>query len=141
LETVVPIVRILIADDNEMVRRGVTRILSSVTDLQVCGEARDGSEALRKARELLPDLIILDISMPGINGAEAARRLRQEVPRAKILVISQHDPIQLLPRVIEAGAHACVDKGRLSTDLLVAIQGVMATPGAIESHTLAKNET
>src|SRR5271163_2974415 len=96
---------ILIADDNEMVRRGVRAILSSETTWQVCGEAIDGTDALMKARELRPDVILLDISMPGINGLEAARLLHQEVPTAKIIVISQHDPTQLLPRVIESGAH------------------------------------
>jgi YesN/AraC family two-component response regulator len=66
--------RILIADDNDMVRRGVMGIFSSELNWEICGEARDGSEALRKARELLPDLILLDISMPGINGLQAAGR-------------------------------------------------------------------
>jgi two-component system response regulator NreC len=122
--------RILIADDNDMVRRGVVRILASVTNSEVCGEARDGSEALRKARELLPDLILLDISMPGINGLEVARLLRQEVPETKILVISQHDPIQLLPRAIEAGAHACVDKSRLGSDLVATMESLRRTSEA-----------
>ena len=70
--------RILIADDSDAVRRGVCGILSSEKDLEVCGEAKDGSEALQKARELMPDLILLDISMPGMNGLEVARRLREE---------------------------------------------------------------
>jgi two-component system, NarL family, response regulator NreC len=116
-------VRILIADDNDKVRRGIMEILSSATDLQVCGEARDGSEALRKARELMPDLVLLDVSMPDINGLEVARLLRKEVPEVKILVMSQHDPMRLLPDAIKAGAYACLDKGRLSTDLLVTLRG------------------
>ena len=114
--------RILIADDNDVVRRGVKGILSSEKDCEVCGEARNGAEALQKARELLPDLIILDISMPEMNGLEAARFLRKEVPQAMIVVISQHDPVQLRPRVVEAGAADCVDKGRLSSDLLAVIK-------------------
>ena len=125
--------RILIADDNDMVRRGVIGILSSVTDWEICGEAGDGSEALRKARELLPDLILLDISMPGQSGLEAARLIRQELPKAKILIMSQHDPIQLLPRVLEAGAHACVDKSRLSKDLLASIKRVAGSSEAFSS--------
>src|SRR6267142_668741 len=100
--------RILIADDNDAVRRGVVGLLSSEAGWKVCGEARDGSEALQKARELLPDLILLDVSMPGINGLEVSRLLRQEVPQARILVISQHDPIQLMTRVIAAGGDGCV---------------------------------
>jgi DNA-binding NarL/FixJ family response regulator len=122
------IMRILIADDNDAVRNGVVGLLSSERGWKVCGEARDGSEALQKARELLPDLILLDISMPGMNGLEAARLLRQELPEAKILVISQHDPIQLLPRVVEAGGNGCVDKSRLSTDLVASIKSIEVLP-------------
>jgi len=119
--------RILIADDNDVVRRGVVRLLSE-TGWNVCGEARDGLEALQKARELLPDVILLDFSMPGMNGLEAARLLRQELPEAKILMLSQHDPIQLLPSVVEAGGDACLDKSRLSTDLLACIKSIEALP-------------
>jgi DNA-binding NarL/FixJ family response regulator len=120
--------RILIAADNDGVRRAVVRLLSSETDWKVCGEARDGSEALQKARELLPDLILLDVSMPGMNGLEVARLLRQELPEAKILVISQHDPNHLLPSVVEAGGNACVDKSRLSTDLVASIKNIEVFP-------------
>jgi len=120
--------RIFIADDNDAVRRGVVRLLSSETGWEVCGEARDGSESLQKARELRPDLILLDVSMPGMNGLEVARLLRQELPGAKILVISQHDPIHLLPSVVEAGGNACVDKSRLGTDLVASIKNIEALP-------------
>jgi DNA-binding NarL/FixJ family response regulator len=120
--------RILIADDSDGVRRGVVRLLSSEAGWRVCGEARDGSEALQKARELLPDLILLDVSMPGMNGLEVARLLRQELPEAKILVISQHDPIHLLPGVVEAGGDGCLDKSRLSTDLVASIRSIEALP-------------
>ena len=127
--------RILIVDDNEMVRRGVTLLLSSRATWQVCGDAGNGKEALRKAMELRPDLILLDISMPGANGLEVARTLRHEMPEIKIVIMSHHDPIQLLPRALEAGAHACVDKDRLSTDLLPAIESL---GGPSESHRAAK---
>jgi two-component system response regulator NreC len=120
--------RILIADDNDAVRRGVMGLLSSETGWKVCGEARDGSEALQKARELRPDLILLDVSMPGLSGLEAARLLRRELPEVKILVISHHDPMHLVPRVVEAGGNACVDKSRLSTDLVASIKSIEGLP-------------
>jgi DNA-binding NarL/FixJ family response regulator len=120
--------RIFIADDNDAVRRGVVGLLSSETGWKVCGEARDGSEALQKARELRPDLILLDISMPGMNGLEVARLLRQALPEARILVVSQHDPIHMLPSVVEAGGDGCVDKSRLGTDLVASIKNIEILP-------------
>ena len=122
--------RILIADDNERVRRGVRGILSCEANYQVCGEAVDGADALRKARELSPDLILLDVSMPGPDGLETARLLRRETPKVKVIIMSQHDPVQLLPRAIEAGADGCVDKSRLDADLLATIQSIESTSNA-----------
>ena len=123
--------RILIVDDNERIRRGVFNILASKKNWNVCGEARDGMEAIRKARELLPDLILLDISMPGLNGLEAARLLRQEIADTKILLMSQYDPIPLLPGAIQAGANGCVDKSRLGTDLLSSIERISGISEAL----------
>lgn len=122
--------RILIADDNERVRRGVRGILSTEGNCEVCGEAVDGADALQKARELSPDLILLDVSMPGADGLETARLLRRELPKVKVIIMSQHDPVQLLPRAIEAGADACVDKSRLDADLLATIQSIESTSNA-----------
>jgi DNA-binding NarL/FixJ family response regulator len=123
--------QILIVDDNERIRRGVLEILASKKNWNVCGEARDGMEAIRKARELLPDLILLDISMPGLNGLEAARLLRQETAHTKILLMSQYDPISLLPGAIQAGANGCVDKSRLGTDLLSSIERISGISEAL----------
>jgi DNA-binding NarL/FixJ family response regulator len=117
--------KILIADDNTMVRRGISGILSREKDLEICGEASDASETLKKVDELRPDLILLDVSMPGMNGLKAAHLLREKVPDLKILIISQHDPEQLLPRSLEAGAHGCIDKARVATDLLPAIRTML----------------
>jgi DNA-binding NarL/FixJ family response regulator len=126
--------RILIADDSALVRHGVTDILAFAGNCEVCGEAKDGADAIQKARELLPDLILLDISMPGLNGLDVARVLRKEVPTAKIMMMSQHDPVLFLPRAVEAGADACIDKSRLGTDLVAAIESVERNSGAHPNH-------
>jgi two-component system response regulator NreC len=121
--------RILVVDDNERVRRGVMNILASRTDWQLCGEATDGMEAIQKACELQPDLILLDLSMPRLNGLETARILRREIAGAKILILSQHDAVKLLPEAIQAGADGCVDKSLLGTDLLCSIDRVTGNGG------------
>jgi two-component system response regulator NreC len=110
--------RILIADDNQLVRRGIAGLLSGENTCEICGEASNADETLQKADELRPDLILLDVSMPGTDGLNTAQLLKQKFPALKILIISQHDPKQLLPRSLEAGAHGCIDKARISTDLL-----------------------
>ena len=81
--------RILIADDNPLVRKGVRRILSSQLNHEVCGEASDGTEVLRLAHMLLPDLVLLDVSMPGSGGLQVARILRRELPHVKIVIVSR----------------------------------------------------
>jgi DNA-binding NarL/FixJ family response regulator len=116
--------RVLIADDNELVRRGVAELLSDDRDLEVCGEAADSNETLQKAGELRPDLVLLDFSMPGMDGLNTAKLLRQKFPSLKILIVSQHDPKKLLPRSLQAGAQGCIDKARLATDLLPALRSV-----------------
>lgn len=101
--------------------------MSSPTDWTICGEARDGLEALQKAHELLPDLIRLDLRMPGMNGLDATRRLRLEQPEAKILVITHYDPVQVCPGIVNAGGDACLDKARLGTDLVTIIKSLRRT--------------
>ena len=119
--------RILVADDHEVVRRGIVDLLSQIGH-EVCGEAANSADVIQKASELRPDLILLDVSMPGTNGLEIARILKQKLPQTKILIISQHDPQHLLPRSLEAGADGAVDKARLSRDLLPAIRELEKTP-------------
>ncbi|HEY1462456.1 MAG TPA: response regulator transcription factor [Terriglobales bacterium] len=118
--------RILIADDNALLRRGVTRVLSDEPGWEICGEAMDGADVLQKARELHPDVVVLDIRMPGYNGFEAAHLLRKEFPALKILIMSQFDPAELLPRAREAGADGCVDKARIASDLTQEIKKLAA---------------
>ncbi len=114
--------RILIADDSELIRRCVSALLSAEPAWEICGEAPDSAEALRKARALQPNLILLDISMPGIGGLEVARHLRRELPETKIVVMSQHDPRHMRERVIDAGGDACLDKGLLAIELITTIK-------------------
>jgi DNA-binding NarL/FixJ family response regulator len=121
--------RILIADDGDIVRRGIASVLSFEARWQVCGEARDGAETMQKATLLRPDLVLLDVNLPDVSGLEIARFLRAEVPTAKILLVSQHDPTHLLPRAIEAGANGCLDKGCLGAQLLPAIRACLAERG------------
>jgi DNA-binding NarL/FixJ family response regulator len=116
--------RILVVDDNDRVRRGVIAILASRTNWEVCGQAQDGAEAIQKVRELRPDLILLDISMPGMNGLDVARAVRREMADAKILIMSQNDPASMLQGALEAGANGCVDKSRVGTELLSSIESI-----------------
>ncbi|MGA7378032.1 MAG: response regulator transcription factor [Candidatus Sulfotelmatobacter sp.] len=122
--------RILVVDDNVLVRRGVIEILASRKNWEVCAEAQEGEEAIQKAQEFRPDVILLDISMPGMNGLEVARAIRHKFADAKILIMSQHDPASLLPSAIQAGANGCVDKSRLATDLLSSIESVVGSAQA-----------
>jgi DNA-binding NarL/FixJ family response regulator len=119
--------RILVADDNQFVRRGIVRLLAQEDGMEVCGEASDSSDAIQKVTELEPDMILLDISMPGGNGLETARILKQKFPKIKILIVSQHNPEQMLSLSIEAGASGCVDKARIAVDLLPTIRGLQNT--------------
>jgi|SRR5579862_2016559 DNA-binding NarL/FixJ family response regulator len=116
--------RILIADDHHLVRRGVADILSKEAGWEICGEATDAAQALQKASELHPDLILLDISMPEGSGLEAARRIRQEIPHVRILMMSHHDATQFEKSAIDSGADGCIDKARLALDLIAMIKSL-----------------
>jgi DNA-binding NarL/FixJ family response regulator len=114
--------RILIADDSEMIRQAMISILRSRPTWEVCGEASDGADAIQKAVSLRPDVVLLDISMPGKNGLEVARMIRQQIPEVKILIVSLNDAALMLPSARAAGADGCIGKDRLITDLVPAIE-------------------
>ena len=116
--------RILIADDHHMVRRGVGDLLSKEAGWEICGEATDAAQAIQKASELNPDLVLLDISMPDGSGLEAARRIRQEIPHVRILMMSHHDATQFVQSALESGADGCIDKARLALDLVATIKNL-----------------
>jgi two-component system, NarL family, nitrate/nitrite response regulator NarL len=113
--------RILLVDDNALVRRAIRNVLGEQTSWEICGEASAGSEACTRLRDTRPDLILLDKSMPGLSGFETARLIRQEDSNVRILILSQDDPRHMLTAAIEAGADGCVDKSRISSDLIPAI--------------------
>ena len=117
--------QILIADDHEMLRRGVRNTLQVEPDLEICGEAVDGQDAIDKARELHPDLVILDINMPVLNGLVAVRQILRYCPTTKIVIFSVHDSDQTKQETIAAGAHGFVSKGKDSHDLLRVVRDVL----------------
>jgi DNA-binding NarL/FixJ family response regulator len=100
--------------------------VESQEDWAVCGEAIEGSEAVRKASELKPDLLILDISMPGMSGMEAAVKILKNDPEAKILFFTMHDSPEMIRELVRAGARGYVSKSRASTDLVEAVRLILA---------------
>ena len=116
--------RILIVDDNDLVRKGIAMILSSEQGFAICGEAKDGMEALEKTRNLVPDLVLLDFSMPGITGLETTRRILKDYPDMKVLMLTQNDTAYFLPSVLALGGRGCVDKSRIDLDLLLSIKAL-----------------
>jgi DNA-binding NarL/FixJ family response regulator len=122
--------RILIADDNQRLRSAVGKLLSQEPGWSVCGEAVDAPQTVEKACELRPDVILLDISMPGASGFDAARSIRRALPQTKILIMSQNDAARFLPVALEAGADGCLDKARIFGDLINAIRNLQSRPSS-----------
>ncbi|MFI5070959.1 MAG: response regulator, partial [Terriglobales bacterium] len=118
------IFRILIADDHEVVRRGLVALLQGQTDWQVCGEAVDGREAVDKAQQLKPDVIILDIGMPSLNGLEATRQILKTNPHARVLILTLHDSDQVVRDVLNAGARGFLLKSDAARDLVAAVEAL-----------------
>jgi DNA-binding NarL/FixJ family response regulator len=118
------VIKILIADDHPVVRKGLQSCLGRQTHLKILGEACDGDEALRKTRELKPDVVLMDISMPGTDGLKVTEILRKEMPAIKVLVLSVHNNQQYIFRVIHAGAHGYVSKEAPPDDVIRAIETV-----------------
>lgn len=116
--------RCLLVDDHESVRAGVTAILSSRTNIEVCGEASNGREAVEKARELQPDLIILDVTMPVMDGINSAKEIRSFLPDVPILFFSMHDGIYLVHEAKMAGVQGFVSKTDARATLLDAVDAL-----------------
>ena len=115
--------RILVADDNALIRASVAEMLSD-NGWEVCGEAPDAPTAIEKARALQPDMVLLDISMPGMDGLQLASILRCELPALKIVIVSNHELGQFLPANQKHLADGFVDKTRMGTDLPTVIRNI-----------------
>src|SRR5271170_4335421 len=114
-------VRVLVVDDYEPFRRLACSMLGERPELQIVGEASDGMEAVRKAEELKPNLILLDIGLPTLNGIEAAKQIRKLAPESKIIFVSQESSPDIVQEAIDLGARGYVLKIRAAIDLLAAV--------------------
>ena len=117
-------VRIMVADDHEVVRRGLCTLIQSEPNLEVCGEAADGRQAVEQAAQLRPEIAIVDIAMPVLNGLEATRQILKANPKIKILILTLHDSDQVVRDVLGAGARGFLLKSDAARDLVVAVEAV-----------------
>jgi len=118
-------IRILIADDHEFVRKGLRALLAADSgSFEVCAEAATGEEAIRKVRQARPDIVVIDVSMPGLNGLETTRMIVKEFPRCGVLVLTMHNSEQLIHELLNAGARGYLLKTDVARDLPVAIESL-----------------
>jgi DNA-binding NarL/FixJ family response regulator len=134
-------IRIVIADDHAIVREGLKRIVAGASDMQVVGEAADGTQVMQRVRELDFDILVLDLSMPGRSGMELIRLARAEKPRLRILVLSMHQELQYAVRAIKSGASGYLTKESAPSQLEQAIRkiaggGAYVTPEVAEQLAL-----
>jgi DNA-binding NarL/FixJ family response regulator len=116
--------RILVADDHEIVRRGLCSLLQNHEGWEICGEASDGRDVVEKARQLKPDVVILDVGMPNLNGLEATRQLLHHDPGSKIIVLTITDSDQVIRAALDAGARGFVLKSDAARDLVSAVEAL-----------------
>lgn len=114
--------RILIADDHDAVRRSLKALLGHIPDCEVIAEATNGQEAVERAQETHPDVVLLDLSMPLMNGIEAARLIRTRVPETKVLIVSQYDLPGMVQEAFEAGVLGYILKVDIGKDLVPALE-------------------
>jgi DNA-binding NarL/FixJ family response regulator len=130
--------KVLIVDDHALLRRGVRNTIEPEEDFEVVGEAEDGAEALAKAKELKPDLILMDISMPHGNGLEALSAIKRELPDVKIIMLTVHDKDENLLEAIKRGAEGFLSKNVRAKALLDSLRGAMRGEAAISRHMAGK---
>ncbi|HEY3380343.1 MAG TPA: response regulator transcription factor [Vicinamibacterales bacterium] len=119
-----PRIRVLIADDHAIVREGVRALLQLSDDIEVVGEAANGLEAIDLARRLAPDVVLMDIAMPGLGGLEATLAIRKDIPETKILVLTQYEDREYIRRFLKAGVSGYVLKKAAGAELTAAIRAV-----------------
>jgi DNA-binding NarL/FixJ family response regulator len=117
-------IRVLLVDDHTILRDGIRLLLSSQEDIEVVGEAGDGEEAIVKARELKPDVILMDISLPKVNGIEATKLIKAERPESKILILTMHEDEEYVFPLLAAGASGYILKKTASSELISALRAV-----------------
>jgi DNA-binding NarL/FixJ family response regulator len=127
-------ISVLLVDDHALVRRGFRRILEDEPDITVAGEASDGEEAVKLARELRPKVVIMDCALPGINGLQATRQILQEIPETLVLMLSMHPEETLVHQALEAGARGYVLKNAVDLELGAAIRRVVDGETVLDSQ-------
>jgi len=119
-------IRVLIADDHPVVRRGMAALLSSLDGVQVVGEVDNGEDAVREAQLCRPDVVVMDVQMPGVDGIKATRRLARAVPEVAVLVLTMFEDDETVFAAVQAGARGYLLKGADQADILAALQSVVA---------------
>ena len=119
-------IRVLLVDDHAVLRDGLRVILEREPDITVVGEAGDGLEAVRLAGELLPDVVVMDVAMPGMSGVEATRRIKKEQPSSQVLVLTQYEHREYILPIMRAGADGYILKRSAGTELVKAVRAVHA---------------
>ena len=117
-------IKVVVADDHTILRQGIKALLDNQEEIEVVGEAKDGREAIKAIEELSPDVILMDIAMPGLNGLEATRRIKKKFPRTKVVVLTMHTNEEYIFQILNAGADGYLVKETAFQDLISAINSV-----------------